>query len=140
MSNIPPDTTSSVDPSSFQNLPTTTHLRTRMRVSIITALFFSLASFTHAQYYDVDFDARAIDDVLERREILDGLSTRELVNELSARLDDRLSRRGPDKKQPGKRGLGFRHDPVYKCPGCGRTFATEAEVSNDHIIPGLLVT
>ncbi|KAF6742528.1 hypothetical protein DFP72DRAFT_1081832 [Ephemerocybe angulata] len=100
-----------------------------MRVSIITALFFSLASFTHAQYYDVDFDARAMDDVLERREILDGLSTRELVNELSARLDDRLSRRAPDKKQPNKRGVGLRHDPVYKCPGCGQTFATEAETS-----------
>ena len=57
---------------------------------------------------DLDF----VNAVLERREILSEISTRELIDELS----DRLESRGLTKKK------------TYGCPYCGRQYPTFDEV------------
>ena len=61
-----------------------------------------------------DLSARDLDNagtILERREVLSELSTRDLIDELS----DRLERRANDKSKERK---------TYQCPYCGRTYPT----------------
>lgn len=59
---------------------------------------------------DIDYVA----DILERREVLSEISTRDLVDE----LQDRLERRGGGLSKP----------KTYKCPYCGTKYNTAAAV------------
>ncbi|KAF6765751.1 hypothetical protein DFP72DRAFT_206514 [Ephemerocybe angulata] len=63
-----------------------------MRFSLFTLTALTvglLASFSNARS-DNELEARDIEYFLEQREMLDALSTRELIEELSGRLDRRF--------------------------------------------------
>ncbi|KAF6743307.1 hypothetical protein DFP72DRAFT_1178144 [Ephemerocybe angulata] len=75
-----------------------------MRVSVLISTTVFLATFVNA-YYEPAVDARDIDSILERRELLGGLSSRDLISELSNRLERRNKPNKPNKpKQCAKCG------------------------------------
>ncbi|RXW17239.1 hypothetical protein EST38_g8613 [Candolleomyces aberdarensis] len=69
-------------------------------------------------------DLEIVGDILERREVLAEFSTRDLIDELS----DRLERRGNiiSKKK------------TYKCPYCGRTYDTFDQAKACATLPAIL--
>ncbi|KAF6749058.1 hypothetical protein DFP72DRAFT_1173808 [Ephemerocybe angulata] len=92
-----------------------------MRLSLITALAISLASFVHAQYkYDSELYERDLDFAFEARDLLDSLSTRELIDEL-------VVRGGGAPKRGGKLGSA-----TYTCPHCGQQFMAK-QAYDDHV-------
>ncbi|KAF6744394.1 hypothetical protein DFP72DRAFT_83008 [Ephemerocybe angulata] len=107
-----------------------------MRVSAFTliSIVASLATYV-AAHSESTYDARelvdefatrnleAFDYALERREILDDLSTRDLIDELS----DRLERRAGEKLQKG-----------FKCPYCGKNYKNEADAKHCATNPQML--
>ncbi|KAF6744191.1 hypothetical protein DFP72DRAFT_85772 [Ephemerocybe angulata] len=80
-----------------------------MRFSLFTLTALTvglLASFSNARS-DNELEARDIEYFLEQREMLDALSTRELIEELSVRLDRRYSH------TCGKCGKYFKSSAMY---------------------------
>ncbi|KAF8157971.1 hypothetical protein B0H34DRAFT_436877 [Crassisporium funariophilum] len=91
-----------------------------MRLISLLPLVVAFTSF--AASCDPETDA-----TLQARELIDGLATRGILSEYSTRdladeLNERLQRRGSGNSVPS-----------FKCPYCGSTYATFAEVSNVNI-------
>ncbi|KAF6743901.1 hypothetical protein DFP72DRAFT_1079318 [Ephemerocybe angulata] len=90
-----------------------------MRLSLFTLTGLTvglLASFSNA-YSDNEHEARDIEHFLEQREMLDALSTRELVEELSVRLD-RRDKKGSASPKP----VGLKKS--HTCEYCKKYFKT----------------
>ncbi|KAF6751887.1 hypothetical protein DFP72DRAFT_467750 [Ephemerocybe angulata] len=93
-----------------------------MRFSLFTLTALTvglLSSFSNANSNN-ELDARDIGYFLEQREMLDSLSTRELIEELSGRLDRRAKGTRPNPKPSGLQYTKY-------CAGCGHTFPSYAD-------------
>ncbi|KAF6746555.1 hypothetical protein DFP72DRAFT_1175561 [Ephemerocybe angulata] len=93
-----------------------------MRVSVLISTTVFLATFVNA-YYEPAVDARDIDSILERREHLGGLSTRDLISELSNRLERRHKQHTRDLISELSNRLERRNNPnkPKQCAKCGAT-------------------
>ncbi|KAJ2935508.1 hypothetical protein H1R20_g1584, partial [Candolleomyces eurysporus] len=69
-------------------------------------------------------DLEIVGDILERREVLAEFSTRDLIDELSDRLE--------------RRGNIISKRKTYKCPYCGRTYDTFDQAKACATLPAIL--
>ncbi|KAJ3533990.1 hypothetical protein NMY22_g7107 [Coprinellus aureogranulatus] len=122
-----------------------------MRLSFITLLPAAIAlaswaaNFAEARNRDLEvqyarelLDYDFLDYGFDRREFLDELSTRELVEELSERLERRGISPSKALEKAGLKKPKRSNSKPFKCPYCGTDYATQQEAKDCATKPALL--
>ncbi|KAF5339610.1 hypothetical protein D9611_011473 [Ephemerocybe angulata] len=111
----------------------------RFNVLVLVPTVVALASYVQGHYDEFDArDTREIQSLLSRSEIMEELaeiSTRDLIDELSSRLEARDERKGGlvlIKTRPplAERGGSGRSKPMWHCPICNKAKRNAVEADN----------